>query len=73
MAAPVQIDPAEDKAGFERHVYADLHDIAQRLDNLEKILMRFTDLLDICEPQIKAYARMSVMRGIGRGRRSGGG
>lgn len=72
MASPVQADPesaAEDMAGFTRHVYEDLHDISQRLDNLEKILLRFSDMLDIYEPVLKRYALMTGMRQMGRGRK----
>ena len=74
MASPVQADPesaAEDMAGFARHVYADLHDISQRLADLEMVITRFSDLLDIYEPLVKRYAAMTGMRNMGRGRRRG--
>jgi len=63
----------EDTAGFARHVYADLHDISARLDKLETGIERILALIDIYEPQIKRYALMTGMRGMGRGRRRDGG
>lgn len=75
MASPVQADPesaAEDMAGFARHVYVDLHDISRRLESLELVMGRFSDLLDIYEPIARRYALMTGMRNLGRGKRGRG-
>jgi hypothetical protein len=75
MVSPVRAGPesaAEDMAGFARHVYTDLHDISRRLADLELVLTRFSDMLDIYEPVMRRYASMTGMRGMGRGRRRGG-
>jgi len=71
MAPPVPADSAEDTAGFVRHVYADLHDISERLASLELVMARFAALADLYEPVIKRYALMSAMRNMGRGRKRG--
>jgi hypothetical protein len=74
-SSPVQADPehaAVDMAGFARHVYDDLHDISRRLADLELVVMRFADVLDMYEPVIRRYALMTGMRNMGRGKRRQG-
>ena len=72
MGSPVTAGPLEseegfDAAGFARHVYSDLHHIAELLDRIDRRTARLDKLIDDYEQPARTWLSMARMRRAGRG------